>query len=269
MNATKLNPIFATQGSAKVSPKYGFANSNAILETFKAQGWTVDSTQIAKVRNEADNGYQKHLVLLSNPNLPRIAGLSADNESSVRLCLLNSHNASTSLQVFLGVLRIACLNGIIAGKGFRYFRAVHSANIIERLQQGISYVTQGVPELVQNVQYLQSVQLNIEHRIQLARLVLPARFENVGGLLGYDLTCVERALRTADTAQDAYTVANRLQEYLIRGGIPYSYTRNVKDLNGNIIDQKIVHTRTKLVSSIGTQIKLNEALFAGIKQVLA
>lgn len=261
------NPVLATQPIASVSAKYGFINSQNIIETFQQQGWLVDETKYARVKNTEREGYQKHMVWLKNVNLPKIAGLSNANESEIRLCLVNSHDCTSRLSIFLGIMRAACLNQLIAGTIFKHFHAVHSQNIVQKLNLGIDYVAQGIPEFIENLKQLQSTQLTLTQRLDLANLVLPARFSSIKSLISADFSVVEHALRRSDSAQDAYTVLNRMQEYLIRGGIPYSYIKNIKDLAGNIIDTKIVHTKTKKIASISKQISLNQTLFNAIKQV--
>ncbi len=268
-NTPILNPVDAVAPIATVSERYGFASSREILSVFEGQGWQVESTGYAKVKNAERAGFQKHLIWLTHPDFQDVPGLSINNRSQLRMCFLNSHDMTSSLQAFLGLMRTACLNQLLTGSIFRTFRAVHSRSIISKLNAGIKFVTDGIPELIDNVQRLQRTQLSLGQRMELARLVLPERFANVNGLISYDASVVERAMRSQDTEQDAYTVSNRLQEYLIRGGVPYSYNRNVYDKANPdlVIGSKVVHTHTRKVGSIATQIRFNEALFNGIKTV--
>jgi hypothetical protein len=259
------NPILATNAAPTMSQKYGFVNSAAVLDVFKAQGWIESQTIYSKVLKADKAGFQKHMVWLKNPNLPLVHGLSKSNQTEVQLCLVNSHDGTSRMSIFLGLMRAACLNQLIGGTIFKYFHAVHSQNVVQRLPQGIDYVVQGIPELIGSIQDLQQKTLNLDQRIELASKVLPLRFENVKNLIDFDLRIVEQSLRTQDDAQDAYTVLNRLQEYLIRGGIPFSYIKHVKDLKGNIIGQQTVNTRTKKIASISRQIELNQALFNAVK----
>jgi hypothetical protein len=232
---------------------------------FKQQGWIESKTIYSKVLKADKAGFQKHMVWLKNPALPLVHGLSKSNQTEVQLCLVNSHDGTSRMSIFLGLMRAACLNQLIGGTVFKYFHAVHSQNVVQRLPQGIEYVVNGIPELISSIQELQQKSLSLDQRLELAAKVLPLRFDNVRNLIDFDLRIVEQALRAEDTAQDAYTVLNRLQEYLIRGGIPYSYIKQHKDLSGNIIGQQTVHTKTKKIASIARQIELNQALFNAVK----
>lgn len=262
-----INPIEQVIAAPNLSGSYGFVSSQSILSAFSEQGWVEDSKQIANVRKQEKQGFQKHLVFLKNPSMPKVTGLSQNNESEVRLCLLNSHDGTTRLSLFLGIMRIACLNQILTGSIFKYFHAVHSQGIIKKLSEGIEYVTDGIPELINEIQKLQNIQLDAHQRFQIADKVIKARFENTKNLVSYDASVVERIARPEDSEQDAYTVLNRIQEKLIRGGIPYTYTKNVYGSNGEKIDELMVNTVTRKVSSIPQQIRLNKAAFEAVSNV--
>lgn len=265
-----LNPIEQTTKMPSSKDSYGFVSSKDILEVFQSKGWTIDKTQVASARSKERLGFQKHIVWLKNENFGAIEGLSKDNESIPRLCLVNSHDSSSSLMVFFGLLRVACLNQIATGNVFRHFRAVHSKNVLNRLGQGIEYVTEGLPEVIENIQKLQSIQLTQSQRLEYAKAMVNLRLQNVKNVIHVDFTQVENAVREQDTANDAYTVLNRVQEYVIRGGIEYTYQKTLVDKNtGIILGTQNVNTRTRGVASIPTQLKLNTALVQNILKIAA
>jgi hypothetical protein len=262
-----INPINQVTAAPNLSQTYGFISSQEILETFKSKGWYEDSRSIANVRKVEKQGFQKHLVCLKNPSLPLVQGLSKNNESEIRLYLLNSHDGTTRLSAFMGVMRVACLNQLLAGGIFRYFHAVHSQNIVKKLSEGIEYVTEGIPQFVNELQKLQNIQLDTHQRFQIANEVIKTRFENTNNLVSFDASTVEQVVRPEDSEHDAYTVLNRLQEKLIRGGIPFTYAKNVYDSDGKVIDQIMVSTKTRKVTSISQQIKLNKVAFEAVSKV--
>lgn len=262
-----MNPILQTNARPDAKPSYGFVSSVNIIEQFEAKGWHVESTKITKTRDPNGQSYAKHLVWLRNDNYGPLQGLTKNNESSPRLCLVNSHDSSSSVMIFLGVMRIACLNQLATGNVFRFFRAVHSKNVTGKVAQGIDYVTDGIPELTLGIQKLQSIQLTKEQRILLATRIINLRLAKVPNILSIDYEVVDRCLRLEDTYQDAYTVLNRLQEYVIKGGVPYSYERIVKNDDGIEIERNLVHTKTRALQSIPSQLKLNKALFESVLKV--
>jgi len=267
--STILNPIEQVKPIEGAKSSYGFVSSKAILDVFQSKGWEIETVQKTKVKSLTGEGYQKHLVWLKNANLGPIAELSKNNESIPRLCLVNSHDSSSSVMIFLGVLRIACLNQLATGNVFRFFRAVHSKNVTGKLGQGVDFVTDGIPELINGIQRLQSIELSLDKQLIFAKKMIDLRLENVNNVLQIDYNVIKHALRAEDNFQDAYTVMNRMQELVIRGGIPYVYEKQVKNSEGLVIDKRIVYTKTRKIASIPTQLKLNKALFEEIEKLVA
>ncbi len=267
-NITAINPIDQTNPMPEAKESYGFINTRNILDVFQSHGWEVESSHANVVRKKEKEGFQKHLIWLKNTNYPSIEGLTKNNQTSPRLCLVNAHDMTSKLHIFLGALRIACLNQILAGNVFRYFGAVHSKNALQKLDDGVRYMTEGVPELIENLRKLQSINMNQVQRLEYAKRVVDVRLQNVK-TVGVDYSVVEQPLRAEDTAQDAYTVMNRVQERVVRGGIPYVYERNIYDTEGNVISTKRVSTVTRKLSSVSGQIALNQALVREIYNVAA
>jgi hypothetical protein len=262
LNPTQtLNPIEQTQASSLVKPSYGFISTAKVLETFKSQGWTPVNTQIAKTRDELRQGYQKHIVRLEHPDFQSIQGLSQANQSRPQLCLLNSHDGSAALRLFYGVLRIACLNGIIAGSVLKSFRVVHSGNLITNLETGIQYMGSNIQELTSVVERLAGQSYTETALNELVTSLVDLRLSNVKNIVAIDYESANRVIRNADTAQDAYTVFNRIQESLLRGGIVYTYNKNIVDAQGQVIDVKQVTTKTKRLASVTSQLNMNQAAF--------
>lgn len=258
MNAI-VNPIEQTKALDTLKPSYGFVNTKQVLDVFQSKGWNVVETKTLSVRNEKRQGFQRHLIALENEAFPSIPGLSQDNASKPRLMLLNSHDGTTAFRIFIGLLRIACLNGVIAGTALRDFKAVHSKNVLNRLGEGIDFLSNNMGELFNQVQTLQAVQFTPSMIEEYVKHMYNARLSGVGKVLSvnYNLRC----LRIEDKASDGFTVFNRVQETLIRGGIDYVYARDVKDANGNVIATQTVNATTRRLASIQSQIRLNRIAY--------
>jgi hypothetical protein len=263
-----LDPVEQVKPIARAKESYGFVNTRQILDTFAESGWEVESIQKQKVRLTDKDGFQKHLVWLKNKNLPEIKGLSKDNSTELRLCLVNSHDLTSALNIFFGLMRVACLNQLLAGKIFRYFRASHSRNVVSKLGEGIEYMTNGIPELVENLKKLQAITMTEDQRMEYAKRLIDLRMAGVNNLRTVDYKVAEKARRSEDEFQDGYTVLNRVQELVIRGGIPYSYERQKRNPEtGEVVETKIIHTTTKKLASIPSQLKLNQSLISEIYSV--
>lgn len=257
MNEVKIvNPI--EQVKAFVNrDTYGFVSSQNIVDVFASKGWLPVQSQFGNVRKLERQGFQKHLVKFEHADFASIDGLSQDNASRPQLVLLNSHDGTGSLRILWGLFRFACLNGIIAGTSLREFKAVHSKNVTNRLGAGIEYMLESLPELLDKVKALQNSTFD---RVQLdtyVRLLVDARLSNVRNIQSVNYASALKVLRPQDYSNDAFTILNRIQESVIRGGIEYTYNQNETDINGNVVSSRLVHTRTRRLASIPSQTKLN------------
>ena len=260
MNTMIINPVEQVQASPKMKQSYGFTSSKDILMSFADHGWHPVSTQYGKSVRQDKQGYQKHLVKLENDKYSSIDGLSNNNNSKPQLVLLNSHDGSSSLQLFWGLIRMACLNGIISGNAVSSFRLIHSQSITKRLPDAIEYMLSNFNTFTDQIKTLQSLKFSNAAENEFIQSVYNARLSNVGKLLAVDYN-LPGLLRQEDNGQDAYTIFNRVQEVLIKGGIQYSAERNRLDSQGRVIEKYVVDTRTRRLSSVPQQVKLNQFVY--------
>lgn len=261
MNTQTINPIYQVKASSLVKSTYGFASTADVISTFEQKGWKVACTQIGKTKQVERDGYQKHLIRLTHPDFAEIPGLNANNKSVPHLCLLNSHDGSASLRMFYGLIRVACLNGIIAGTMLRDVKVIHNKSIIPKLNAGIEYMTDGMPQLLAQVQSLASKRFSDAALDKLVRELVDLRLANVKNILAVDYDSALRVSRHADTGQDAFTVFNVIQERLVRGGIKYTYQKDTKNELGLVISSQAVTTTTKRLSSIQSQVNINRQAY--------
>ena len=255
-----INPVDQIKAGIE-RETYGFVSTREMLDVFESKGWTVASTSVVKPRKAEKIGFQRHLICLENTAFPAIPGLSTDNASRPQICVLNSHDGTTAVRMFLGLLRIACLNGIIAGLSLKDFKAVHSKNVATRIGDGIEYLSDNIGTLFEQVQQLQGMQLNDAALNEYVKTVVDARLKNVRNIQTVDYSSALRVRRDADKAQDAFTVLNRVQESIVRGGIEYSYLRNIRDDKEQIVEQCLTHTRTRALKSVPSQVNLNRLIY--------
>jgi hypothetical protein len=254
-----LNPVEATKAYIE-RDTYGFVNTKDVLQAFGQAGWTPVSQNFGRVNNLERQGFQKHLIRLENPKFPAIEGLTNANHSKPQLVLLNSHDGTTSLQILWGLIRVACLNGIIAGTGVNGVRLIHSKSVVDKLPDAIQYMLDNFEKFRDQITALQGKTLSEAATIELIKGVYNARLANVRGVTHIDYT-VPRALRFEDKETDAYTIFNRIQEKLMRGGIRYEYVKEVKDVNGVVTNSYPVVTKTRRIASVSSQVKLNQLAY--------
>lgn len=155
---------------------------------------------------------------------------------------------------------MVCTNGLIAGTSLREFRAVHSGNLAEKLGEGTDFIADGVPEMIKQVQMLQQTKFTPEALEQLTKTLVDERLKFVQPVsVDYESALAIR--RFEDKETDAFTVFNRLQEALIRGGISFVSERNILDKDGNVVGTELRNGTTRRMYSIAQAVKLNRMAY--------
>lgn len=259
MSTLILNPIDQTQAKPTLKPSYAFASTDSLIKSLAGTGWYPVEKKVAKVRSSSNEGYQRHIVQLHNDSFADIPGLTGENQSRPQIAIMNSHDGSTALRMMLGFLRIACLNGVIAGTGLREFRTIHSGNSLEdKIADGVEYMTAGLPDLVRTVQHLQDTSFTKENLEVLVKTLVDERLARANVVAGsVDYGSALQVRRAQDDKEDAFTVFNRIQESIIRGGIHYKAVRRNLDDAGNVVSEEIRNATTRKLNSIPQAVRLN------------
>jgi hypothetical protein len=257
-DATSLekNPVKALTARPDLADSYRFVNSQLVLSAFADAGWQPVAQQALLPRRADRMGFQKHLVRLENPAYPSVPGLEGSAASRPQLIVLNSHDKASSLRLTWGMWRFVCLNGLIMGDALAEIRLNHSANVMKRLPDAIGSMIDSFPKLIDQVTALRRKQLSEAAIGKLIQTVYDARLHHVKTLERVDYTLP--LLRREDNTRDAFTVFNRIQEVAIRGGIRYTYNRQVR--NSKML--ALSHGTSRRVNSIDESLKLNQLAYA-------
>jgi hypothetical protein len=229
-----------------------------VLDTFEERGWNIVKSQCIRSKREVATG--KHIVRLEHKDFSYIDGLTDGNKSRAQLVLLNSHDGTTALNIFWGLLRVACLNGIIAGTAMNGFRLIHSQSITKRVPEALDYMIEGFPRFRDSIQMLQSKVMSQDAAREFTNEAYLARLGSIPGFLKREYLS-PTAVRSEDFGDDAFTVFNRVQERIMRGGIPYLKERRVLNSNGEQIGSTIIQGTTRKLSSVGQTLKLNRLVY--------
>lgn len=248
------------KNTALVKESYAFINTAEIVSRFERQGWLLSNARQAKVKNQARQGYQKHLLQFRNSAYSRINGLDDNNASIPELIVENSHDGTAALKIYFGVFRIACLNGLIAGSNFSSFRVIHSQNSVKRIDESIDMMTDSIPGLIGKVEKYSKIELNGNTQLLLAEKMTALRLENTKHVEKIDLQRALNPRRLTDTDTDAYSVFNVLQEKVIRGGISFQQV--------NPLTNELTWKNTRPITSVSQSVKLNRSMWDSLEEVV-
>lgn len=245
--------ITAAEPHASRSERYGYVSTLDILMQLRDRFSIVQASQ-SRVRSDASRReYTKHMVRL------RQKGVAPVNELGglfPELVLINSHDGSSSYQLMAGIFRLVCSNGmVVRDSNLGDVRIPHKANAVGEVIDASYRVIESAATGVDVAREWAKIELKRDEQVALAEEVHALRFEPG--------TAVARAIqpyallaprRYEDTRADLWSVTNRIQENVIKGG-----------LVGVARDPDARRSRrvsSRAVMGVDQDVKLNKALWS-------
>jgi hypothetical protein len=238
--------VFAEVAHGSRSESYQYIPTSRVLEALMQEGYQPYTVMQSGSRDAEKRAYTKHLIRMRHET-----SLTRDG-ANYEICLLNSHDGSSSYRLFGGVFRTVCANGLVVSEGPTSEVSVpHKGDIVHRVLEGSHKILQLAGEVGDKVTQFSAVQLNSGEQLAFARAAIVAR-HGEDKLAQIRPETVLTARRYEDTGADLWSTLNRVQENLIRGEQRYSY----RD------EQGIIHrARTRATNSVEGNLQTNRALW--------
>ncbi|RTP86043.1 DUF932 domain-containing protein [Enterobacter asburiae] len=231
--------VFGTDKHESRSDRYTYIPTITLLDSLKQEGFQPFFACQTRVRDQSKREHTKHMLRLRREG--QITGKQVPE-----IILLNSHDGSSSYQMLPGLFRAVCQNGLICGESFGEVRVPHKGNVVEKVIEG-AYEVLGIFDQVEEKRdAMQSLLLPPPAQQAMAKAALTYRFGEEHQPVTESQILTPR--RYEDRQDDLWTVFNRIQESLLKGGLP-----------GRTAQGKRTHTRA--VNGIDGDIKLNRALW--------
>ncbi|ALU52625.1 DUF932 domain-containing protein [Klebsiella sp. 1SOBk12mer] len=231
--------VFSEDRHESRSEKYAYIPTITLLENLQREGFEPFFACQSRVRDPGKREHTKHLLRLRRAG--QITGMQVPE-----IILLNSHDGSSSYQMLPGYFRSVCTNSLVCGESFGEIRVPHRGNVVEKVIEG-AYKVLGVFDRVEEKRdAMQSLLLPPPAQHALAKAALTYRFGEEHQPVTESQILSPR--RWQDESNDLWTVYQRLQENLIKGG-----------LSGRSAQGK--RSRTRAVNGIDGDLKLNRALW--------
>lgn len=239
---------FAIQPYEKQSDRYTFIPTSVVIDGMRNAGFQPMSAQQSRTRIEGKKNFTKHMIRFR----PSDQTVAVVGDSAVEIILINAHDGSSRYDLSCGVFRLACLNGMMVSDGLvESTRIRHTGDILDAVISATEGIIAQAPKIIEAVREWKGIELSQPEQMILAQSAYNLRFEEA------NLFPVEKLLQTrryADTSNDLYTVFNRVQENVIKGGLKHS-VRNEET-------GRIRRARTREVVGIDQNSKLNRELWA-------
>ena len=198
--------VFADDKAAHLTERYGQITTSQAISVLADFGYfPVQAAQVGKTR------HAKHMLAFANhsPLVP--------TEGRPELILYNSHDGTSALKLFAGFFRFICSNGIVAGEGFKS-RMLHNTSTVRNFETLITSTAARLDDLQGNIDRMRSKTMSQGDALEFIRHGATFRWKE-DRITDNTLTDIYAGRRVEDLRQDTWSIYNRLQEGLIRGGV--------------------------------------------------
>lgn len=238
--------IFAEEAHQSRSQRYVYIPTYQVLQGLRREGFEPFMVCQSRSRVEGKSEFTKHMMRLRHRDHASLEGVA--NE----IILLNSHDGTSSYQLLSGMFRFVCQNGMVSGDIHNDIRVKHSGNITDKVIEGAYKVIEDFDRITEERHDMQAIELRPREQELFANAALRLRYEpdeeTGNSTAPIEARQVIRPRRSEDAGNDVWSVFNRTQENLVRGGLP---GRNGTGRN----------LTTRAVTGIDKNIKLNRELW--------
>jgi hypothetical protein len=219
--------------------KYSFIPTIQVIDGLRAEGFEPYEVRQTRTRMLDKRSHTKHMVRMRH-----VSQLNTQAEVP-EIILLNSHDGSSSYQLMAGVFRFVCSNGLIAGDIVENVRVRHTGNVVDNVIEGATRILQNTEEVVARIGEYKAIELSPAEQSAFATAAMQVRWGEETPVKAISLL---ESHRYADQKSDLWTVFNRVQENLIKGGVAGRASTGRR-------------TTTRAVGGVTENVKLNKALW--------
>jgi hypothetical protein len=237
--------IFAAGKHASRSERYTYIPTIEVLRGLRSEGFEPFMVAQGKSRIEGKTEYTKHMVRM------RHAGQVSTRPEANEIILINSHDGASSYQLLAGMFRFVCCNGLVVGDVANDIRIPHKGNIQGEVIEGAFRVLDDFEAVDAAAERMKALELKPAEERAFANAALALRYgERLNGQPPAPIEADQliTARRPEDLGHSLWTVFQRVQENVLRGGLP-----------GRTVQGR--RMRTREVAGIDRNVSLNRALW--------
>jgi hypothetical protein len=237
--------IFAAGKHASRSERYTYIPTIEVLRGLRTEGFEPFMVAQGRSRIEGKTEFTKHLIRM------RHSGQVSTKPEVNEIILINSHDGASSYQMLAGLFRFVCCNGLVFGDATRDIRIPHKGDVRGEVIEGAFTVLDDLETVEMATEGMKAIALRPQEEQAFATAALALRYgERPEGQAPAPISADQliEARRPEDLGHDVWTIFQRVQENMLRGGLP-----------GRTVQGRRMHTRE--VASIDRNVSLNRALW--------
>ncbi|WP_096989811.1 DUF932 domain-containing protein [Escherichia coli] len=245
--------IFAEAPHESRSQRYAYIPTATVLTELRKEGFQPFMVTQTRTRHEDRRDYTKHMIRLRHASQ-----INARGEAN-EIILLNSHDGTSSYQMLAGMFRFVCSNGLVCGDTVADVRVPHKGDVAGQVIEGGYQVLHGFDRALESRESMQAITLDEGEAEVFARAALSLKYDDPDKPAPITESQILIARRFDDRRPDLWSVFNRTQENLTKGGL------HGRSANGR-------RQQTRPVQGIDSDIRLNRALWLladGLRQLKA
>ena len=254
----------ASRCLATTKENYNSFNTSEFVEYMAQNGFYPIAARQQRIQDKRDK-YTKQVILPSKDNprqnfqkhaiVFRKMDVASTNGLYPQIYLVNSHDGGSSFQLYAGIFRVVCSNGlIVSDSDIDTIRLNHYKTMID-VKSAVKTLFDKFTLVFQNIERMQNVILTESQKLTLANFAASLRDNKNTKLASVsELLTVNREV---DNGNDLWSVFNSIQENL---------------LNGNVTIKNELTNKTrkaKAVNSIDATLRLNQALWHEVMAIAA
>ena len=245
--------IFAEAPHESRSQRYAYIPTATVLTELRKEGFQPFMVTQTRTRHEDRRDYTKHMIRLRHASQ-----INARGEAN-EIILLNSHDGTSSYQMLAGMFRFVCSNGLVCGDTVADVRVPHKGDVAGQVIEGAYQVLHGFDRALESRESMQAITLDEGEAEVFARAALSLKYDDPDKPAPITESQILMPRRSDDRRPDLWSVFNRTQENLTKGGL------HGRSANGR-------RQQTRPVQGIDSDIRLNRALWLladGLRQLKA
>src|SRR5690606_40823635 len=205
--------IFAEAPHESRSQRYAYIPTVTVLTELRKEGFQPFMVTQTRTRHEDRRDYTKHMIRLRHASQ-----INARGEAN-EIILLNSHDGTSSYQMLAGMFRFVCSNGLVCGDTVADVRVPHKGDVAGQVIEGAYQVLHGFEQAQVSREAMRAVTLDGGEAEVFARAALALKYDDHAKPAPITERQVLAPRRLDDNRADLWSVFNRTQENLIRGGL--------------------------------------------------
>lgn len=239
--AQELAPAaFATKPADRLTKIYNFTPTTELISHMDSLGFQLTNAKQSKSKNANPlyTQYGTHILEFQNEQL-YIKDERGDVEGRPTIVLKNNHNGDSPLEFSAGLFRLVCSNGlIIKTHDMGGFKERHTKYNLDQVREIVSQKVDGMTKHVNAISDWRNRLMTSKEQYAFAVEALALRMNTDRVPEQYEVLSFLEPRRKEDNSNDLWTVFNRCQESLVKGGFTLN-DREARAIKNPIVDLQL------------------------------